>query len=100
METLGIHMADQHDVVLGISESWLNEESPQHLLQLEGYSLERLDRSWGDKKPSGGVAIYIRNDMSYSTTNYQNLNLSTNDIEIQWVEVFRTGNEYCCCKCI
>ena len=54
-------MQGQHDAALGISGSWLNEDSPAHLIQLDGYK-ERPDRAWGDKIPSGGLAIYIHKD--------------------------------------
>ena len=95
IETLRTHMYSTNDAVVGISESWLHEGIPNHFVDLSGYNLERLDRGWGDDivKTGGGVAVYIRNDLSYSATNYKHLNISSNDIEIQWVEVIRNGKK-------
>ena len=84
-------MLGNKDAVLGISESWLHEGIINSIVDIDGYRLERLDRSWGDDKKCGGVAILIRSDLSYSTTNYKHLNKSSNNIEIQWVEIIRNG---------
>ena len=65
------------DAVIGISESWLHEGVPNNFVDVNGYNLERLDRAWGDDeiKTGGGVAVYIRKDLSYSSTNYGHLNV-------------------------
>ena len=95
IETLRTHMFNTTDAVLGISESWLHEGIPDHFVNLDSYNLIRHDRAWGDEiiKTGGGVAVYIRDDLSYSSTNYQHLNVSSNDIEIQWVEIIRNGKK-------
>ena len=93
IETLRIHMLDKKDAVLGISESWLHEGILNNMVDIDGYNLERLDRSWGDDKKCGGVAIFIRKDLSYSTTSYKHLNISSNNIEVQWVEIIRNGKK-------
>ena len=93
IETLRIHMWDKNDAVLGISESWLEDDTPYHRYKIDGYNYEGLNRGWGDDKTGGGVGIFIRNDVSYSTTNYSHLNVSSNDIEIQWVELVRNGKK-------
>ena len=89
-------MRDCSDVVLGISETWLEDINPTHNIDIAGYNFERLDRTWvkpdGDDK-GGGVGIYIRNDFSYSVDNYKHLNVSSNDIEMMWTEIVRNGKK-------
>ena len=59
-----------------LSETWLNEGIPTSLLNIDGYSFERLDRKV--EKSCGGVGIYIRSDLMYSNTKYCNHNVMAN----------------------
>ena len=78
--------------VFTISETWLNEAFPEELLYIDGYNLLRLDRSWKEEnvshvKKGGGLAIYIKQDLHVSLDKLKKFNVSTKNIEVQWVEV-------------
>lgn len=49
--------------VIGLSETWSNPRISDVLLNLEGYSLVRWDRSL--KKRGGGVALYLNKNLNY-----------------------------------
>ena len=70
-------MLDKTDAIFGISETWLEESTPSHLVKLDGYNFERWDRTWGEGKTGGGVGVYIRDDLAYSATNYAHLNVNS-----------------------
>ena len=78
--------------VFMLSETWFNEMLSNQLLLIDGYDLIRLDRSWKkDNEPNikrgGGVAIYIKSNHDYSTTELDEYNISSNNIEILWITV-------------
>ena len=78
--------------VFMLSETWFNEMLSNQLLLIDGYDLIRLDRSWKkDNEPNikrgGGVAIYIKSNHNYSTTELDEYNISSNNIEILWITV-------------
>ena len=76
--------------VLGISETWLKKELPSDIININGFNINRNDRSWSEKgkiKKGGGVCIYIKKDMLYSDTKYNSLNISSKDIESQWLSL-------------
>lgn len=52
--------------VICISETWLNDTHTDQMVNLPGFNLVRHDRSRIDKARGGGVAIFIRGDLSYS----------------------------------
>ena len=43
-----------------ITETWFTDAHIDQLVNIDGYTLFRLDRS---KKKGGGVCIYVRNDI-------------------------------------
>ena len=49
--------------IIGISESKLDESVLEHEIQINDYQILRCDRN----KHGGGVACYIRNDLSCNT---------------------------------
>ena len=79
--------------VLGFSETWLNEKLPSTLFQLSNdYTFLRNDRNWSDFndntiKKGGGVGLYICNGLDFSESSHSNLNISSRDIEMQWVSI-------------
>ena len=79
--------------IFGISESWLSEAVPTGLIDINGFSVARLDRSWSDnessmaKKKGGGLLCYINNSIQFSDTKYAHLNCSCKDLELQWVAI-------------
>ena len=58
--------------VIGITETKLDESVLNNEINIEGYDILRLDRN----RHGGGVACYIRNDISFTQ-----LNIFSNDIE-------------------
>ena len=46
-------MWDNNDAVLGISESWLEDDTPYHRYKIDGYNYEGVNRAWGDDKTGG-----------------------------------------------
>ena len=76
--------------ILGLSETWLHEAIPDNMIDINGYTILRQDRSWGQvgnlgPKMGGGVCVYIKNNYNYSDSKLSWLNRSDNNIEIQWI---------------
>ena len=71
--------------ILCYSESWLTPTNPSVDFDLEGYNLYRLDRE--RDMNAGGVCVYV--DQSYSCDDeiFKHLNLSTVQIEVQWLVI-------------
>ena len=58
--------------------------------QIPGYSLYRQDRSYkinenSTYKRSGGLAMYIRNDISVDNSTLSHINSNNKNLEAQWV---------------
>ena len=83
-------LIDSNIHVIGISETWLKNELPSNIVQISGYDIIRNDRTWTEKgkvKSGGGVCIYIKNDLIYSSEKYKFLNVSSKNIESQWISM-------------
>ncbi|XP_048010413.1 uncharacterized protein LOC125244366, partial [Megalobrama amblycephala] len=49
--------------IVALTETWLNQDIPDPLFELDGFSLVRSDRTESAGKcRGGGIAVYIRND--------------------------------------
>ena len=60
------HIAKETKVqVIGISETKIDNSVPNEEISIEGYDILRLDRN----RRGGGVACYIRNDISFNQIN-------------------------------
>ena len=79
--------------IISLSETWLNSKLPNNILELsDDYTLIRNDRQWtqegaSEPKKGGGVAIYIKNNIKFSATNFSHWNTSNRNIESQWISV-------------
>lgn len=74
--------------VLGITESWLNANTPSSLVNIKNYNLLRNDRN---RCRGGGTCLYVKNDLEYDTPL---ISISVNDVEIQMVNILgRTGRK-------
>lgn len=73
--------------VLGITETWLNENTPSSLVNIEGYYLIRNDRNG---RRGGGTCLYIRNELEYETP-YDRVNNC--NIEIQSAVILGRNDE-------
>ena len=78
--------------VIGISESKLDESVLELEVQVDDYKILRCDRN----RPGGGVACYIRNDLSYNS-----ISIFPREIESVFFEIILpnskpiTGPIYC-----
>ena len=74
-----------------ISETWLNNNIPNKLIEVQGYKIIRLDRNsinnqTNRTKRGGGLLIYLRSDLD----NYAilpNLTYTDPNLESQWIEI-------------
>ena len=77
--------------IIGLSETWLGDHIPTNLLEIQGYNLTRVDRSWGDEnlgvKRCGGVALYYKNMLQYTVHKLAKLNSRSKNAEMQWVYI-------------
>ena len=66
--------------VLGLSETWLNDNIPTGELAVAGFSSHRRDRGSGR---GGGLLVYV----SECVTSIRRSDLEDTDLEILWIEV-------------
>ena len=70
----------QNPCILGLSETFLNDNIDDNLLHVANYSLERRDRRGQE---GGGVLCFIKNSISY----VRRTDLEPDDMEIIWIEI-------------
>ena len=80
------HQYDGIDIVT-CSETWLNDQILDHMIEMKGMDLFRWDRHNGiangvPKSRGGGVACYIKKDLQLDCHVLPNLTLTTCDIEL------------------
>ena len=73
-----------------LSETWLNDNTPDNILTAPGYNLIRLDRqainpTTNKTKIGGGVAMYIKQSYECDAFSLKCNNISNPDIEILWI---------------
>lgn len=71
--------------IICISESWLNETTPNSRLEIDGYSLFRYDRE--SNKNGGGLCIYGKHHLKLDPNCMSYLNVSNESIETQVVKL-------------
>ena len=74
--------------VFCISETWLRNSLPSSIINIPGYKLSRIDRSWQENnmiKKGGGLCMYVNENLNTTDSDVQKFNLSSKDIEIQWI---------------
>ena len=87
--------------MLSFSETWLQRNLPDNLFNLgSDYTLIRLDRGWNDSndpnavpKKGGGLCTFIKNSLEFSETAFDHMNISNNNIEIQWISINQKPNK-------
>ena len=60
-------LRNENHIFLGLTETWLSSTHKKAELEIEGYEIFRQDRNRSKSKHgrySGGVAFYIRSDIS------------------------------------
>ena len=83
--------------ILGLSESWLTCSLQDNLVNIPNYDIVRNDRNWrevtmdvnGNFKKGGGVCMYIKHNINYSTHSLSIFNASCQNIECQWVKIIQ-----------
>ena len=74
-----------------VSETWLNEDIPDTIMGVHGYTLLRVDRNRlnlnGDSMEGGGVAVYIKDGITYTQTGLLEHCICTNNYEVLWVRI-------------
>ena len=65
--------------VLGLCETWLDDDDCWEDYEVDGFKLERKDRQTGDR---GGVGFYIRDNLNYRRMK----KIESRDVESIWIE--------------
>lgn len=73
-------MSSQRIDILGVQETWLDNEVTDHMVAVDGYTLHRLDRPW---RRGGGVCIYYRDEVSCRVRK----DLEIAGMEATWIEI-------------
>ena len=82
--------------VFTVSESWLQPHLDSSLIDMNGYRTFRLDRDRHSSKGSkrgGGLVTFIGNDHASSCEILDELNVTNEHIETQWIYVHRPNCE-------
>ena len=95
IELLRHHITTTGFDIFTFPESWLNSMIRNSLIHMEGYNLVRMDRTWKTPatrivKTGGGVGAYLKNNVTYSVTEYEQFNYSSNLIECMWLKIINT----------
>ena len=82
---------DSNVSILGVSETWLTANTDQRIIEIPDYSCIRLDRNWSDNnqniKKGGGICCYIKSNMIFSENELSDYNISSKNIEMQWLTI-------------
>ena len=89
-DLINTQLADSGMDVFTLSETWLTEAIPNSMVDLPNYTIIRHDRSLGNDrngvpKKGGGLACYVRKGIKFSETKFQDLNVSSPHLEMQWL---------------
>ena len=92
LDILKHHIKQSNFSIFTLSETWFTEDLDGRLLGIVKYDLIRMDRNWSEPgksciKKGGGIAIYIKNELTYSTVEVDKYNVSCKDIEILWIAI-------------
>ena len=87
--------------ILSFSETWLHALLPDNQFCLGNqYTLLRNDRKWNDlndasipPEKGGGLCMFISNKLIFSDNAYSEFNVSTIDLEAQWVSIAQKPNK-------
>ena len=91
VDQIRLLMSQSEIDILTLSETWLKSHLHQNLVALDNYSSHRLDRSNSGrkKKRGGGLITYIHDKHSSVSESLDELNMSGENLEVQWVLVHR-----------
>ena len=97
-DLLKIHIEQLKFHIFTFSESWLNDNITDNMLCISGFNLVRFDRQWKEGngnqvKKGGGVGMYIRDDLTYSTEALKEHNVNSGDVECGWIRVIMKNSK-------
>ena len=64
-----------------VTETWLEEDKPDNIVNIENYRLERRDRI---ERTGGGVCFFIKKGIQYKRWE----TLEQNTFETMWITIF------------
>ena len=73
--------------VFAVSETWLKPNTPDTLVELEGFNIIREDRNDATKNRGGGAALYIKSNLKYSVLKHLSVSLAETCDSSVWVEL-------------
>ena len=79
IDELRLFIRDKGIHVLGINETKLGEDFPDHLVSIDGFEIVRKDRD----KLGGGVALYICDSVNFKVIDF----LPANSLELLYIEI-------------
>ena len=82
--------------IIAISETWLNSKIDPQMVNIQGYKMYRLDREVKKhklvRKRGGGLITFVR-DTYMDVYVQEDANVSSADIEIQWLKIQRNNSK-------
>ena len=98
IDLLKIYIQNLQFDIFTFSESWLNSNIPNYLIETTNYNILRQDRIWNNNgsntpKRGGGIGAYIKTDFVTLTTHLSKYNRNNNNIESFWFEVIMPNSK-------
>ena len=87
MDHIKCELADTYDIVT-LSETWLHSNSDASLLNLEGFHMQRKDRS--DNSGYGGVMAWVSDKLVLK----RRYDLELQNLELLWLEIRSDNNKF------
>ena len=87
IDQLRLMLRDCKIDVFTASETWLKPYITDGIVEVDGYSLFRLDRNYNtrNKKRGGGLVTYVHDKYTSSCESLTDLDVSNENIEAQWM---------------
>ena len=100
IDVLKINLQNNIDIdIFGISETWLTKGLSDNLVNIPNYDILRCDRGWSEDnnniddniniKKGGGVCMYIKNELNYSTHAMNVYDVSCKNVECHWARIIQ-----------
>ena len=105
MDEIRYYLKEINHDIFSVSETWLTRTIPDSMVSINNYNLIRNDRHWvnpisGEIKKGGGVAIYIKQGLTFSDENLRRFDQSTKDYESCWVKLLLNNQKNIIVGCV
>ena len=92
LDILKYHIKHLNFDLTALTETWFTKDMPDQLVNINGYDTLRLDRSWpspgsNNIKKGGGIAVFVKSELSYSSEELKSHNMSDETMEVIWVTI-------------